>query len=210
MVTPPLPLDRDHLRTSHLAQLRSAFVATLVLTLLCGGVFPAVVWAIAQLFPENAHGSLVISDGTPHGSRLIGQTFRSAHYFHGRPSAAGDGYDASLSGGTNLATDNPKQLAFLDERRAAYRSENQLPANAPIPADAITASGSGLDPHISPENAAAQAARVARARGLTLERVEALIADYTSGRTLGLIGEPRVDVLGLNLALDRTAPMGRR
>jgi K+-transporting ATPase ATPase C chain len=181
-----------------------------ILTVLCGAVFPAAVWAIAQLFPESAHGSLVFSDGTARGSRLIGQTFRSARYFHGRPSAAGDGYDATLSGGTNLATDNPKQLALLDQRRAAYRSENQLAASAPVPADAITASGSGLDPHISLDNAAAQAPRVARARGVALERVQALIAGNTAGRTLGVIGEPRVDVLGLNLALDRMAPIGPR
>jgi potassium-transporting ATPase KdpC subunit len=202
--------SRSDGRPYHLGQLRGAAAATLILTVLCGVVFPAAVWAIAQLFPENAHGSLVFSGGAPRGSRLIGQTFRSAHYFHGRPSAAGDGYDATLSGGTNLATDNPKQLALLDQRRAAYRSENQLPANTPVPADAITASASGLDPHISPENAAAQAPRVARARGVALERIEALIAGYTQGRTFAVIGEPRVDVLGLNLALDRTAPIGPR
>jgi hypothetical protein len=107
--------SRSEGRLDHLAQLRGAAVATLVLIVLCGVIFPAAVWAIAQLFPENAHGSLVFSDGAPRGSRLIGQAFRSAHYFHGRPSAAGDGYDATLSGGTNLATDNPKQLALLDE-----------------------------------------------------------------------------------------------
>lgn len=202
--------SRSEGRPYHLAQLRGAAVATVILTVVCGAVFPAAVWAIAQLFPENAHGSLVFSDGTPRGSRLIGQAFRSARYFHGRPSAAGDGdgYDATLSGGTNLATDNPRQLALLDERRAAYRAENQLAASAHVPADAITASASGLDPHISLENAAAQAPRVARARGVALERVHALIAGNTAGRTLGVIGEPRVDVLGLNLALDRTAPIG--
>ena len=194
----------------HVAQLRGAVVATCALTLLCGAAFPAAVWGVAQLFPDNAHGSLVAVDGTPRGSRLIGQRFRSPGYFHGRPSAAGDGYDASLSGGTNLAVDNPKQLAVLDERRATYRTVNQLPAGAAVPADAITASGSGLDPHISPENAAAQAPRVARARGIAVERVTALIAAHTEGRTLGVIGEPRVDVLGLNLALDRLAPTGPR
>jgi K+-transporting ATPase ATPase C chain len=193
-----------------LAQLRSAVVATLLLTLLCGVAFPAAIWAIAQLVPDHAHGSLVVVDGTPRGSRLIGQAFHSAYYFHGRPSAAGDGYDASSSGGTNYALDNPKQIAAVAERSAAYRSLNQLPAGAPVPADAITASGSGLDPHISPDNAAAQAPRVARARGISLARVQALIDHYTESRTLGVIGEPRVDVLGLNLALDRESSKVQR
>ena len=189
-----------------LSQLRSAVVATLLLTILCGVAFPAAIWGVAQLFPDRAHGSLVVVDGTARGSRLIGQAFHSPIYFHGRPSAAGDGYDATSSGGTNLALDNPKQVAAVAEHATAYRTINQLSSTDAVPADAITASASGLDPHISPDNAAAQASRVAHARGISLARVQALIERHTEGRTVGVIGEPRVNVFELNLALDAESP----
>jgi K+-transporting ATPase ATPase C chain len=186
-----------------LAELRAAVLAVALLGLLLGGVYPLVSWGLAQaLFPGRANGSLVVRDGRAVGSDLIGQRARSAAYFHPRPSAAGDGYDGERSAGTNLG---PLSKAFLEAvraRAAAYREENGLPAGAPVPADAVTASGSGLDPHISPENARLQAWRVAGARGLpeaeVLRRVEAAI----EGRTLGVLGEPRVNVLRLNLSLD--------
>jgi K+-transporting ATPase ATPase C chain len=184
-------------------QLVPALVAFLVLTLLTGVAYPLAVTGIAQVaFPGRADGSLVERDGVVVGSRLIGQQFAGARWFHPRPSAAGDGYDAMASSASNLGPTNATLLADVRRRAAAYRRENGLPAGAPVPQDAVTSSGSGLDPEISVANARIQAARVARARGLPLANVLALVAQHTDGRALGFLGEPGVNVLELDLALD--------
>ena len=183
-------------------QLVPALVLFLAFTVLTGVVYPLVVTGVAQVaFPSRADGSLVKRDGRVVGSRLIGQGFEGARYFQPRPSAAGDGYDAMSSSASNLGPTNPDLLDAVSERRAAYRKAND--ADAPV--DALTASGSGLDPHISPANARAQAARVARERGLDLAQVLALVEEHTDGRSLGFLGEPGVNVLELNLALDQQA-----
>jgi len=153
-------------------------------------------------FSDKADGSLVRRGGRLVGSSLIGQAFTEPKYFHPRPSAAGDGYDAMASGASNLGPTNQDFLKTVAERVAAYRTENGLPAGAKVPVDAVTASGSGLDPHISVANARLQAPRVAQARGLSVAKVEAAIGDHTDTRSLGVLGEDGVNVLGLNLALD--------
>lgn len=181
--------------------IRPVFVLLLAFSVLCGGVYPAIVWGVAQTaFPASANGSLIEREGKTVGSALIGQEFKSARYFLSRPSAAGDGYDATSSGGSNLGPTSAK----LIERVTA--DIEAIGGSRPIPADAVLASASGLDPHISPANAARQAARVAQARGLPEARVAALVARYTEGRELGILGEPRVNVLALNLALDAIRP----
>jgi K+-transporting ATPase ATPase C chain len=183
---------------------RAAVLVTLTLTVLSGLVYPLVMTGLAQvLFPRQANGSLLERDGQVVGSALIGQRFTADRYFQPRPSAAGkDGYDAASSGGSNLGPTNQKLLEQVEERAVAYRRLNGLPANAPVPGDAVTASASGLDPHISPANAALQVSRVARARGLSEARVRDLVAQHTEGPQWFLFGEPRVNVLQLNLALD--------
>jgi K+-transporting ATPase ATPase C chain len=187
--------------------IRTALIAFLTLSVLTGIVYPLVVTGVAQLvFPGRADGSLVERDGTVVGSRLIGQAFEGQEYFHPRPSAAGDGYDAMASSASNLGPSNPDLLASVRERARDYRRENGLPAGAAVPIDAVTSSGSGLDPHISTTGALFQAPRVARARGLAEERVRSLLAEHTERRTLGILGEPRVNVLKLNLALDGLMP----
>ena len=187
-------------------QLAPALVAFLALTLLTGVIYPLAVTGIAQLgFPGRADGSLVESGGEVVGSRLVGQQFTGARYFQPRPSAAGDGYDAMSSSASNLGPTNEEFLSAVEERVAAYRELNGLADGAEVPADAVTASGSGLDPHISPANARLQAARVARERGLDESAVLALVDEHTDGRSLGFLGEPGVNVLELNLALDRQA-----
>jgi len=190
-------------------QLRPAIVSVLVLTVLTGCVFPALLWAIGRpLFPRQAGGSLISRNGAVVGSALIGQEFSRPEYFQSRPSAAGNGYDATASGGTNLGPNNPKlrngESGFPGIRQLAeeYRRRNGLTPDTPIPIDAVTRSASGLDPHISPENAALQIPRVARARGLSEQMVRRFVDDHTQGRQFGFLGNRRVSVLELNLALD--------
>jgi potassium-transporting ATPase KdpC subunit len=181
-----------------------------LLTLLTGAVFPIVLASLARpLFPHQADGSLVERDDVAVGSDEIGQKFSGPGYFHSRPSAAGAGYDAVASGGTNFAPDNPKLRDSVRELAEAYRRINGLPPGAVVPVDAVTCSGSGLDPHISPANAALQVPRVARQRGLREADVRRLVDEHTDARQLGFLGEPRVEVLALNLALDRAAPPPR-
>jgi K+-transporting ATPase ATPase C chain len=176
------------------------------LTLMTGVAYPALVYFVGRAaFPGQAGGSLVSRNHQVVGSSLVGQAFSRPEYFHPRPSAAGTGYDASQSGGTNLAPGNPKLIAAVTAAARAYRTENGLAADGPIPIDAVTSSGSGLDPDISPENARLQAPRVARARRLDPARVLALITHETRGATFDVLGQPRVPVLTLNLALDDLA-----
>jgi K+-transporting ATPase ATPase C chain len=171
--------------------------------LLCG-IYPALVWAVAQgLFHSQANGSLVSVKGQVIGSSLLAQRFAGPGYFHPRPSAAGDGYDAVNSGGSNLGPTSQKLIDAVKERIAAYRAENTLAPGVLIPADAVTASGSGLDPHISLRNALLQAERVAKSRGINEAVIQKKIAAYTEGRDLMIFGEPRINVLMLNLDLDR-------
>jgi K+-transporting ATPase ATPase C chain len=176
----------------------------LVLTLLTGIAYPLAVTALARVvFPHQASGSLAYKDGEPVGSILIGQGFKGPGYFHGRPSAAGqNGYDAASSGGSNLGPTNRRLIESVAERASNVRQENGLDPAAPVPGDAVTASASGLDPHISPEAALLQVPRVARARRLPEQRVRELVERHIEGRQLGALGEPRVNVLVLNLALD--------
>jgi potassium-transporting ATPase KdpC subunit len=186
------------------SETRAAVLATLVLAAICCGLYPLVVFGISQvLFHDKANGSLILDkDGAVRGSRLLAQGFTGEKYFHPRPSAAGNGYDAANSGGSNLGPTSRKLDAAIKDRIDAYRKENGLRENEPVPADAVTASGSGLDPHISVHNAELQTARVAKARGLTAEKVRELIQRYTNARDLGVLGDPGVNVLELNLALD--------
>jgi len=185
------------------AELRASIVATLLLAVLCCGIYPVLVWAIGQgVFPHQANGSLIQVDGKIAGSSLLAQGFTAPDYFHPRPSAAGQGYDAAGSSGTNLGPTSKKLIESVKERVDAYRAENGLPPDARVPADAVTSSASGLDPHISVRNATLQAARVAKARGIGEKEVLAKVGAHTEGRTLGLLGEPRVNVLTLNLSLD--------
>jgi potassium-transporting ATPase KdpC subunit len=186
------------------SEIRSAVMATLVIAIVCCGLYPLVVFGISQaLFYQKANGSLILDkDGSVRGSKLLGQSFTGDKYFHPRPSAAGNGYDAANSGGSNLGPTSQKLNDAIKDRIDAYRKENGLSGSESVPADAVTSSGSGLDPHISERNAEVQAARIAKARGLSEERVRDLIQQHTESRDLGLLGDPRVDVLTLNLALD--------
>lgn len=208
----------------------AAVASTVVLTVIVGGIYPLIVWGLAQaVFPVKANGSLVKRDGTyttkseeAVGSAIIGQTFAAPIYFHPRPSAAGAGYDASASSGTNLGPlsvkllngiandpatpDTDESYAGVKQLVAAYRSENGLADNAPVPADAVTRSGSGLDPHISPANAALQVARVAKARGVDVSVVQKLVDEFRESPDLGFMGESAVNVMRLNLALDARHP----
>lgn len=186
------------------SELRPAIAATLVLATVTCGVYPLIVTGVAQAaFKDKAHGSLITGPGgTVRGSSLLGQNFTAARYFHPRPSAAGAGYDAANSSGSNLGPTSQKLNDALKERIAAYRTTNGLSDTDAVPADAVTASGSGLDPHISVKNAELQAARVAKARNLSIEKVKELIAASTAKPDLGVFGDAGVNVLKLNLSLD--------
>jgi potassium-transporting ATPase KdpC subunit len=186
-----------------LKELKPGLLMMIVMTVITGFVYPAVITVIAQaIFRDQANGSLVSFNGQVVGSRLLGQNFAKPEYFHPRPSAAGsNGYDPTATGGSNLGPTSAKLIDNVKKAIEQYRKDNP-DFTGPIPADAVTTSASGIDPHISPANAEIQAARVAKARGLPIEQVQTLIAQHTEGRTLGFLGEPRVNVLELNLALD--------
>ena len=188
-------------------QLGTGFKMMLVLTVLTGLLYPGVVTGLCQVFfPARANGSLIVANGHAIGSELIGQNFKRPEYFQPRPSAAGnDGYDPMASGASNLGPTNQKLADRVKDSVASFRKNNP-DYTGPIPADLVTASGSGLDPDISPASAEAQAARIAKARGVPLEQVRNLIAGHTQGRDLGFMGDPRVNVLEINLALDQAAP----
>jgi K+-transporting ATPase ATPase C chain len=187
------------------SEIRGAIMATLVLAVVCCGLYPLVVFGIAQAaFHDKANGSLIVDkDGAVRGSRLLGQGFTAEKYFHPRPSAAGNGYDAANSSGSNLGPTSQKLNDSIKGNIETYRKENGLKENEPVPADAVTSSGSGLDPHISLRNAELQVARVAKARGLPAEQVLGLVRANTDSSDLGILGEPGVNVLRLNLALDK-------
>lgn len=183
--------------------LRQSFVLLLLVTVITGVLYPLAATGLARLiFPQQANGSLIVKDGKPVGSVLIGQSFTDPKYFWGRPSATSpNAYNASASSGSNLGPTNPALTDAVRQRIAALRAAD--PGNkAPVPVDLVTASGSGLDPEISPAAAQYQLARVAKARGLSTSQVQALVSEYTRGRQFGVLGEPRVNVLQLNLALD--------
>ncbi|MGH8101257.1 MAG: K(+)-transporting ATPase subunit C [Chthoniobacterales bacterium] len=187
------------------SEIRGAIFATLVLAIVCCGLYPLIVFGISQaIFHDKANGSLIIDpDGTVHGSKLLAQGFADPKYFHPRPSAAGNGYDAANSSGSNLGPTSQKLNDAIKGRIDTYRKENGLKIDEPVPADAVTASGSGLDPHISLRNAELQIPRVAKARGLSEQKLHELIQQNTDGRDLGILGDPGINVLQLNRALDQ-------
>ena len=193
------------------SEIRGAVMSTLILAVVCCGIYPLVVYGIAQVaFRDQANGSLIVgSDGVVRGSKLLGQGFIGEKYFHSRPSAAGNSYDAANSSGSNLGPTSQKLNDAIKERVEAYRKENGIKETESVPADAVTASGSGLDPHISVRNAELQLPRVAKARGLSEETLRGLKEQHTEGRALGFLGDPGVNVLTLNLALDSLAAKPR-
>jgi potassium-transporting ATPase KdpC subunit len=190
------------------AEFSRSIVATIFFGIICCGIYPLVVFGISQLlFPHQANGSLLVDkSGAVWGSELLAQNFTGAKYFHPRPSAAGsNGYDPTSSGGSNLGPTSSNLVANITGNIATYRSDNNLATNAIVPADAVTASGSGLDPHISLANAELQIPRVAKTRNMTEDQVRKLVQQNTSGRDLGIFGEPRVNVMTLNFVLDGLA-----
>ena len=191
-----------------LFELRSAVMVTLAFAVVCCGLYPLIVFGVAQVFfRDQANGSLIVdADGTVHGSKLLGQQFTADKYFHTRPSDAGANgmaYDPTSSGGSNLGPTSQKLNDAIKQNISDYRTQNNLDTNKPVPADAVTASGSGLDPHISVANAELQIPRVAKARGLSEDRVRKLVQQNTRGRDFGVFGEPRVNIMTLNFALDQ-------
>ena len=192
-----------------LKELWTAVVATVVLCVVASGVYPVLIWAVGQvLFPHQANGSLIANNGQIVGSELLAQGTSGTKYFHPRPSDAGTGYDSTSSGGSNLGPTSQKLMDGIKANVIQYRQENGLSAEAVVPADAVTASGSGLDPHISLQNARLQVARVAKERGLTEEAVRGEVTKATDNALLGIGGDPGVNVLKANLALDALAPKG--
>jgi len=190
------------------AEFGRSVVATIFFAVVLCGLYPLIVYGAAQLlFPRQANGSLLVDNsGAVRGSALLAQSFTGAKYFHPRPSAAGaNGFDATSSSGSNLGPTSSNLVANITQNIANYRGENGLATNTPVPADAVTASGSGLDPDISPENAALQIPRVAKARGISEEQLRRLVQQNTHSRDLGVFGEPRVNVMTLNFALDGLA-----
>ena len=191
-----------------LVEFGRSIVATLFFAVILCGLYPLIVYGAAQLlFPHQANGSLMVDkSGAIHGSSLLAQNFTGAGYFHPRPSAAGsNGYDPTSSGGSNLGPTSSNLVANITQNILTYRSDNGLATNTPVPADAVTASASGLDPHISVANAELQIPRVAKARGISEDRVRELVRQSTTGRDLGVFGEPRVNIMKLNFALDGLA-----
>jgi K+-transporting ATPase ATPase C chain len=185
------------------SQMRGAIMSTVMLAVVCCGIYPVVVYGLGRAFADKADGSIIVdSKGVVRGSKLIGQNFTGAKYFHPRPSSAGNGYDPTSSSGSNLGPTSKKLADAIAQNVSDYRSQNGLATNAPVPADAVTASASGLDPHISVENAALQAPRVAKERGMKEDDLRALISQYTDTPDLGFLGDAGVNVLRLNLALD--------
>jgi K+-transporting ATPase ATPase C chain len=189
-------------------ELRPLFALTLALLLVTSVAYPLVVTGVAQVaFARQANGSVIEVDGTDVGSSLLGQVFSSEAYFHSRPSAAGDGYDAANSSGSNLGPTSQKLIDRVTEDAAAFREAHGVAEATLLPSDSVTASGSGLDPHISPATARLQVKAVAAARGANEAQVRQLLDEFTEGRQLFLIGEPRVNVLKLNVALDERYPL---
>jgi K+-transporting ATPase ATPase C chain len=189
-----------------ISELGRSVVATIVFAIICCGIYPLIVYGVGRaLFPHQANGSLMVDKkGNVIGSELLAQNFTGEKYFHPRPSAAGNnGYDPTASGGSNLGPTSGQLYTNIMNNVAACRSDNNMPTNAPVPADAVTESGSGLDPHISVRNADLQIPRVAKQRGLSEDKVRELVKENTSDRDLGVFGEPRVNVNTLNFALDQ-------
>ena len=189
---------------SILKDIKTSVIVTLILLVICCGIYPVVVWSMGQvLFPKQANGSLVLdANGKPIASTLLGQTFGADIYFNPRPSSAGQGYDASASSGSNLGPTSQALHDSVKQRVSDYRKANNLPDTQLVPADAVTASASGLDPHISIKNAMFQLPRVAKARNMSEDELKKLVDKYTDGRDFCILGEPGVNIIKLNLALD--------